>query len=172
MGPIISSGSYAQERLLSLSGIEPRLPGRKIRNLVTAMTELSRLPLFCKSVKCIVTCMSVTIDGVWIHNQIYWTYQHTTRDYTLQITVTHRLVFSVTVFIALLGNGFQQWTFICSRVHVLACWRPCHNNFLLIQLPSQDYSVIAVGPLYITSTLTAQKTPLQTFTPFSSTAVT
>jgi hypothetical protein len=35
--------------------------------------------------------------------------------YTLQITVTHRLVFSVTVFTALLGNIFQQWTFLHSR---------------------------------------------------------
>jgi hypothetical protein len=36
----------------------------------------------------------------------------TSCDYTLQITITHRLVFSVTVFIALLGSGFQQWTFL------------------------------------------------------------
>jgi hypothetical protein len=39
----------------------------------------------------------MTIDGVWIGNRIY-----ATRDYTLQITVTQRLVFSVTVFTALL----------------------------------------------------------------------
>jgi hypothetical protein len=32
------------------------------------------------------------------------------RDHALQITVTHRLVFSVMVFIALLGNVFHQWT--------------------------------------------------------------
>jgi hypothetical protein len=29
-------------------------------------------------------------------------------DYTLQITITHRLVFSITVFTALLGSSFQQ----------------------------------------------------------------
>jgi hypothetical protein len=62
----------------------------------------------------------VTVDAVWIGNRIYWTLQHTTRDYTVQITITHRLVFSVTVFTALLGSGFQQWTFLCSRPHVLA----------------------------------------------------
>jgi hypothetical protein len=31
-------------------------------------------------------------------------------DYTLQITITHRLVFSVTVFTAFLGSVFQQGT--------------------------------------------------------------
>jgi hypothetical protein len=31
---------------------------------------------------------------------------HTARDYTSQITVTQRLVFSVTVITALLGNVF------------------------------------------------------------------
>jgi hypothetical protein len=32
----------------------------------------------------------------------------------------HRLLFSVTVFSALLGNVFQQWTFLCSRARRLA----------------------------------------------------
>jgi hypothetical protein len=41
---------------------------------------------------------SVTIDGVWIGTRIYWTLKHITRDYTLQITITQILVFSVTVF--------------------------------------------------------------------------
>jgi hypothetical protein len=48
-----------------------------------------------------------------------------------EITITHRLVFSVTVFTALPGNVFQQWTFLCSRDHVLAGWRPSHTNILL-----------------------------------------
>jgi hypothetical protein len=65
----------------------------------------------------------VTVDGVWIGNSIYWPLIHTARDYTLQITIT--------VFTALLGNGFQQWTFLCSRAHVLAGWRPPHTNLLL-----------------------------------------
>jgi hypothetical protein len=62
-----------QEKSLTSSGIEPQILGRKIRSLVNAMTELSRLPLPCKSVKCIVTCISVTTGGVWNHYRIYWT---------------------------------------------------------------------------------------------------
>jgi hypothetical protein len=58
--------------------------------------------------------------------------------YNLQITVTHRLTFSVTVFTALLGNVFWQWTFLCSQAHVLAGWRPFHINILLFWLPPQD----------------------------------
>jgi hypothetical protein len=79
----------------------------------------------------IVTCLNVTIDGVWISNWIYWILNHTSRDYPLQITIVHRLAFSVTVFTALLGNLFQQWTFLCFHAHVLASWRPSHTNLLL-----------------------------------------
>jgi hypothetical protein len=57
----------------------------------------------------------VIVDGVWVGDRIYWTLQRTTRDYTSQITITHRLVFSVTVFTALLVNDFQQWSFHFSR---------------------------------------------------------
>jgi hypothetical protein len=69
------------------------------------MTILSRYP--------------VTIDGVWIGYRIYWTL-YTTRNYTLQITITQRLVFSVTVFIVLIDKIVRLWTFHCSRAHVLA----------------------------------------------------
>jgi hypothetical protein len=37
----------------------------------------------------------VTIDGVWMDDSIYWPLIHTTLNYNLQITLTHRLVSSV-----------------------------------------------------------------------------
>jgi hypothetical protein len=49
----------------------------------------------------ILSCDRVNMDGFWIYNRIYLD-SYTTRDYTSQITITHRPVFSVT----LLGNGF------------------------------------------------------------------
>jgi hypothetical protein len=62
----------------------------------------------------------VTVDGVWIGNWIYWTLWHITRDYNSQITVTERLVFSVTVFTVLLGSGFQRQTFPFLRLPELS----------------------------------------------------
>jgi hypothetical protein len=53
----------------------------------------------------------VTTDGVRIGNQIYWALSHTTHDYTLQITIIQRVVFSafsVMVFTALLGGMLQR----------------------------------------------------------------
>jgi hypothetical protein len=53
-----------------------------------------------------------TIDG---GNRIYWTL-YATEDHTSQITITHRPVFSVTDFTALLGSGFQQCSVLDFRV--------------------------------------------------------
>jgi hypothetical protein len=86
----------------------------------------------------------VTIDGVWIGIWIYWAFQHKARDYTLRITLTRRPMFPVTVFTPLLGNVFQQWTFLCFRAHVHAGWRPSHTNLLLFLLPSQGFLVKTV----------------------------
>jgi hypothetical protein len=48
-------------------------------------------------------------------------------------SLSHRLVFSVTVFTAFPGNGFQQWTFLCSRAYILAGCPPFYMGF-----PSPD----------------------------------
>jgi hypothetical protein len=100
--------------------------------------------------------VGVTIDLVSTGNRIYWTIKHTTRDYT------NRLVFSVTIITALLGNVFQQSTFLCSQAHVLVGWRPFHTKLLLFWLPSQDSSVMAAAPLYIASARTERKATLIT----------
>jgi hypothetical protein len=90
----------------------------------------------------------------WISNLLS---SETTRD-SLYKSLSHRPVFSVTVFTALLGDGFQQWTFLCIRAHVLAGWRPSHTSLLLFSLPSQGSPVMAAGPHYIVSGRTAKKT--------------
>jgi hypothetical protein len=72
---------------------------------------------------------------------------YTTRNYTLHLIVTHRLVSSVTF----LGSGFQRQTFLCFWVHVLAGCRPCQASLILwllastgtpfsCQLPSRTHS--------------------------------
>jgi hypothetical protein len=67
--------------------------------------------------------------GDWIGNRIYWTRRHTTRDYTLQITIAHRTVFSIT----LLGRGFQQCDVLGFRVQGLLSSLP--GSFQL-QIPN------------------------------------
>jgi hypothetical protein len=58
----------------------------------------------------IVTWLNATVEGVWIGNRIYWTL--TTRRYTLQIIVTHRLTFWVCYSLQQSpGNGSQRRTF-------------------------------------------------------------
>jgi hypothetical protein len=69
------------------------------------------------------------------------------RDYTLQITITHRPVFQSHVFTALLRDVFQQRTFLCSRAQVFAGWRPSHTNLLgtglTVLLLSRDLTTVA-----------------------------
>jgi hypothetical protein len=52
----------------------------------------------------------VTIDRVWSSNQIYWTLKQLVTMIYKSLSHT-RLVFSVTVFTALLGSSFQWWMF-------------------------------------------------------------
>lgn len=59
----------------------------------------------------ILSPVRLTRQGVWIGSCSYWSLYHTTRDYNLQTNDSHRLVFSVTVFTALLGSGYQRRTF-------------------------------------------------------------
>jgi hypothetical protein len=56
---------------------------------------------------------------------------NTTPDYNLLITTTQRLVFTVAVFSAPIGNVFRQWTFFCVRTRVLAGCRPSHIKLQL-----------------------------------------
>jgi hypothetical protein len=76
----------------------------KTNNCVTYYKSiLIRVP------KNILSRVWVPIDEVWIGNRIYWNLKHIIRD--LHFTnhyITQRLVFSVTVLLALLGNVFQQ----------------------------------------------------------------
>jgi hypothetical protein len=68
--------------------------------------------------------------------------EHTFRDYPSQITITHRQVWSVTVFTDLLGNVFEQLTFLDSSVHGLAGWQSSHQPLTLITAVS---SISAYG---------------------------
>jgi hypothetical protein len=105
----------------------------------------------------------VTIDGGW---KVIGFDTHTARDYTLQITKTRRLVFPVTVFTAMLGNVFQQWTILRSRAHVLAGCRSSHSKLLL---PSQDFPVVKVKvmlrPMVQSASLPWNKAPIWSLRP-------
>jgi hypothetical protein len=65
----------------------------------------------------ILSCVCMTVDRVWIPNCI-WHFNT-------------QLVSSVTVFTALLGNIFRQWTFLCVWAHILTGLWPSHTNLLL-----------------------------------------
>jgi hypothetical protein len=130
-------------------------PTRKSFALACAFSEEDVSRLFQ-----IIEDYCVTIEGVCIGNRIYWTLKHRVRECTLQIMFTHSVVFSVTVFTALLGNALQQWTILCSRAHVLAGWRPSHTK-LLLQLLSKVSHVMTAAARYIASTWPHRKRRFQ-----------
>jgi hypothetical protein len=78
----------------------------------------------------------VVIGGSWFGIWIWWTLLQLVN--TRHRSLSHGLVFSVTISTALHGNVFQQWTFVWSRGHVPAYWHPSHTNPILCLLPSQD----------------------------------
>jgi hypothetical protein len=117
---------------------------------------------------------------------------YTTCDYTLHITIAHRLVFSVT----LLGNGFYQWMFLSFRTHELSLIFSCQlptsavNSWLASGLtqskqassslllafasmvilgvePHRDPWPWPTGSPYIMLAQTTQKTPSSTFPPYA-----
>jgi hypothetical protein len=96
--------------------------GEKLREVGARLwhvTRLLRSPC-SRSAKVLSRGWSVTIDGLWIDDRIYWTPWHTTRDYILQVTITHTLVFTVTSSLSLLCSGFQWRTFPFLRVPQLS----------------------------------------------------
>jgi hypothetical protein len=108
------------------------------------------------------TCISVTADRIWFY-RMYWTLLHTIWNYSLQITLTQRLVLSVMVFTVQLGNIFQWRVFLCFQTHALIWWWSFHINIILIWLPSKDPPVMTASPHYITPTWTRKQQFLQCF---------
>jgi hypothetical protein len=103
----------------------------------------------------------MTIDS----NRVYWTLQHTTRDYTSQITITHRLVLSVTVFIVLPCTSSKSGRFSTpgrksSRAGGYLTPTAYFSNYRL-----KNSVVLSAGPPYTAWERTAQKTLLPTVTP-------
>jgi hypothetical protein len=73
-------------------------------------------------------------------------------------------VFPLTVFTALLDNVFKQWTFRCSRAHILAGWRSSHANLLVFCLRLNSKSELSyyrqsVGQSVLGSILTWDPRP-------------
>lgn len=69
---------------------------------------------------------------------------------TLYKSLSHKLVFSGTVFTALLGNVFWQWMSLCFPHMLTGLW-PSHNSL-----------VMAADPHYIASIWTTERTLLST----------
>jgi hypothetical protein len=67
-------------------------------------SELIKEPQHCTILSRI---WDVTIDGVWIGEWIYWSHVYTTRNYTLQITDTHRP--TSWVYYSFCGQAVARW---------------------------------------------------------------
>jgi hypothetical protein len=72
-------------------------------------------------------------EGVWIRNRMFWDTltSNSGRRFT---NYYNTVVSSVTFITTTLGNGFQQWKFLCSLACVLTGCRPTHTNLLLFCL--------------------------------------
>jgi hypothetical protein len=92
--------------------------------------------------------MEVTTDGVRIGNRINYTLQHATRNYALQIAVTHMIVTSVSIFTSLLvttsngGRAFYSGLPNCLR----ASGTGTLDRFFITEL-SLDSSSLIVNTL-------------------------
>jgi hypothetical protein len=70
------------------------------------------------------------MDGIWIGEWIYWQLIHTTQNYTVEITDTHRLVSSVYSSLQqpFPDNGFTSCDSSASRTYVLLSQSPVQNS--------------------------------------------
>jgi hypothetical protein len=89
-------------------------------------------------------CLSIYVSGLDIVKHCHMLNDDTlvfdsftACDYTSQITITHRLVSSVT----LLSNDFQWWTFLFFWADVLIGWQPSRANLTLWPLASAGTSL-------------------------------
>jgi hypothetical protein len=78
----------------------------------------------------------VTRDEVWIGNRIYWRLQHTTRDYTSQITVTKD---GQSVLVSHPAGAYDQTFLTVRELRVVLRWgafsderRVCRLQLLLV----------------------------------------
>jgi hypothetical protein len=106
----------------------------------------------------IVTCMSVTTDGVGIDDRIYWTIWYSAwLHFTVQ-THTHTLESTVTSSLPLLGSGFQRRTFPF-------LWVPEQSLASATSLNPRGYLTLTQSLTTLANSVTHQPTPLHWLTP-------